>query len=282
MKPGDAAPRAGAGHVEVDLRDGRAVQGALAEIAPDAVIHLAALAVPREAQAAPLDALRVNYTAVAHLLERLRRGVPRARLLFVSTGEVYARRALGAPPACEDEPLAPPNVYAATKASAEQLVVLAAERDGLDVVRVRPFNHSGPGRPPLYAESAFAQQVAQLEKRGGEPVVRVGNLEAVRDFSDVRDVAAAYLLLLERGARGEVYNVCSGAGRSIGSVLEYLMGRSSIPLRSERDPARFEPTVPEQVALIGDPARVHRLGWQPQYPFERTLDDVLDYWRARA
>ncbi len=166
---------------------------------PRYVVHLAAVAFPREAAQDPLEALRLNYGALDHLLGGIQLHVPDARLLYVGTGEVYGPRPDGAPPLREDDPLAPPNLYAATKAAAEVRATLAVEREGLDVVRVRPFNHSGPGRPPIYAESSFAQQIAQIERGEREPVLRVGNLDAVRDFSDVRDVVRDYTLLLEHG-----------------------------------------------------------------------------------
>jgi len=286
-KPGTPLPSAEAASahaepVEADLRRRGALLEVLRDTQPRAVVHLAAVAVPREAARDPDEALAVNYTAVDHLVAAILEASPHTRLLYVSSGEVYGRQSRDDPPAAETAELRPPNPYAATKAAAEQRVALAVERERLDAVRVRPFNHSGPGRPPVYAESDFARQVALLERGGGEPVVRVGNLEAIRDFSDVRDVVRAYRLLLERGERGGVYNVCSGQPRSIRSVLDYLVSRARRELRVEVDAARFEALPEGAVGLVGDPTRIRALGWEPAHPFESTLDDLLDDWRSRA
>jgi GDP-4-dehydro-6-deoxy-D-mannose reductase len=280
-KPGEPFPDLDCEWIDVDLRDAAAVHRAIAQVQPAAVVHLAAVAVPRQAERDPVETLRLNYNGVGYLLDALAQSAPAARLLLISTGEVYGRHPLDAAPAAEDDPLHPPNVYAASKAAAEQLATVVAAERGLDVVRVRPFNHSGPRRPPLYAESSFARQIANIEAERGEPVLRVGNLDHVRDFSDVRDVVRAYALLLEQGQSGEVYNVCSGIPRSIRQVLDALVARSCVDVRIEVDPERFETAAPDQLALVGDPAKLHGLGWQPSYDFDDTLAALLDDWRAR-
>lgn len=268
--------------IDLDLRERAEVESLLAEARPTAVVHLAAIAVPRQAAADPDEALRVNYAAVDHLVCALLKHAPAARLLYVSSGEVYGRSGPDAPPAREDDALAPANPYAATKAAAEQRVALAVEQDGLDAIRVRPFNHSGPGRPADYAESNFARQVARLECSEAEPVVRVGNLEAVRDFSHVADVAAAYRLLLEDAQSGEVYNVCSGDARSMRSLLDHVLSRSRRPLRAEVDNDLFEPIEEAKLRLVGDGARIRALGWAPRHSVESMLDELLDDWRERT
>lgn len=280
-KPDVPHAEADAHWIDVDLRDRDSVSQVIKQVRPAAVLHLAAIAVPREASRDPEEALRVNFAAVDHLIHAICTHAPDARLLYVSSGEVYGRQSADLAPLRETEPLAPENLYAATKAAAEQLVVLACERSGLDAVRARPFNHSGPGRPSDYAESTFARQVAELERSSGDRVVRVGNLDAQRDYSDVRDVVRAYRLLIERGERGAVYNVCSGHGRSIRSVLEHLLSRARRPLEIEVDPARFEPADPQRIALVGNPAAIRALGWEPTYSFESTLDALLEDWRGR-
>ena len=281
-KPGRPRPELGVRWVEADLRERGALEGLFAEVRPAAVVHLAAIALPRQVARDLDEALRVNYTAVDHLVEALLRSAPEARLLYVSSGEVYGRRGADDPPARDNDPLAPPNPYAATKAAAERRVELAFERDGLDTVRVRPFNHSGPGRPADYAESNFARQVARLERSEEEPVVRVGNLDAVRDFSHVADVAAAYRLLLDEAEPGGVYNVCSGRAHTIRAVLDHLLSRARRPLRVEVDPALFEPLAEARRGLVGDPARIRALGWSPRHSFESMLDELLEHWRAGA
>jgi GDP-4-dehydro-6-deoxy-D-mannose reductase len=260
-----------------DLRRRDDVAALVADVRPAAVIHLAALASPAEAERAPLEALRANVLALDALLAALEGTA--ARLLFVSTGDVYGPSPLGAPPRREDEPPRPPNVYAATKAAGEALVRLAAAR-GLDACVARPFNHTGAGRPPLYAEASFAQQLVAIERGRQAAVLRVGNLAAVRDFSDVRDVVAAYVLLLERGERGATYNVCSGRGRSIREVLDALVARSNAKPAVEVDPERFRPLPDDRVALVGDAGRLRALGWAPSHSLDDALDGLLASYRA--
>lgn len=265
-----------------DLRDRDAVQLLIRDAKPRFLVHLAGIAQPACAARDPLEALRANTLAVAHLLDALVAHAPHCRLLFVSSGEVYGLRAADAPAPDESAPLAPPTVYSATKVAAERMCELAQEQHGLDVVRVRPFNHSGPGRPDTYVESSFAKQLVAIERGEQEPVVRVGNLGSIRDFSDVRDVVRAYVRLLERGESGQVYNVCSGVPRSIRSLLDALVARARIQPRIKVDPERYRPDTPERQAIYGNPGRIRALGWEPRIPFEQMLDDLLGDWRSRS
>jgi len=262
-----------------DLRDRAALRALLEDVRPREVVHLAALASPAEAERAPLDALRANYLALDSLLAALEGSG--ARLLFVSTGEVYGPARADAPGHVESDPFRPLNLYAATKAAGEVRVRLAAG-SGLDAVIARPFNHTGPGRPALYAESSFAEQIARIERGAQEPVLRVGNLAPVRDYSDVRDVAAAYLALLDRGVTGEAYNVCSGVRRSMQSVLDRLLARSRARPRVEVDPARWRDLPPDAVAFVGDAARLRALGWAPRRSADDAFDELLESYRAAA
>jgi len=268
--------------VDVDLRDREATHALLRARPPRYILHLAAVAFSGEARRDPLEALRLNYGALDHLLGGMLRQGLAARLLYVGTGEVYGLRREDGPLLREEDPIAPPNLYSATKAAAEARASLAVERDGLDVVRVRPFNHSGPGRPPQYAESSFARQIVRIERGTQEPVLRVGNLDVVRDFSDVRDVVRAYPLVLEHGERGGVYNVCSGRGWKIRDILNHLISRSDAEPKIEVDPDLFRSSTQDKSSLVGDPARVRALGWTPRHSFEETLDDLLADWRTRA
>ena len=267
--------------IAADVRDAGAVRQAVRTANPELVVHLAGLTAPREAERDPIENQRLNFQAAVHLLDAVAALGGGTRVLLVSSGEVYGRRSEGAAPAREDDPLAPPNAYAAAKLAAEQYGRIAASH-GLEVTLARPFNHTGPGRPPDYAESSFARQIAERERGSAEPVLRVGNLAAIRDFSDVRDVVEAYLLLLERGRAGEVYNVCSGRGRSIRSILELLLASSRRQVTIEEDPELYQALPKERIASVGDPARLRALGWQPSHALEDTLAELLDYWRARA
>jgi len=265
-----------------DLRERAAVEALVAETRPTEVVHLAALAAPSEAARDPLGALRANYLALDHLLAALERHAPRARLLFASTGEIYGYATSGAQAWREGDPPAPASLYAATKVAGERRVWLALERGALDAVIARPFNHTGPGRPPVYAEAAFAQQLARIERGAQEPVLRVGNLAAQRDFSDVRDVADAYVLLLERGERGAAYNVASGRSRTIQSVLDALVARSAVRPRVEVDPERWRPLPEHAVSLAGDASRLRALGWAPRHTLDDSLAALLDSYRAAS
>ncbi|MFI5315500.1 MAG: NAD-dependent epimerase/dehydratase family protein [Myxococcota bacterium] len=265
-----------------DLRERGALARLAAEVQPREVVHLAALAAPAEVERAPLEALRSNFLALDSLLAALASRAGSVRLLFVSTGEVYGPSAVEAAPRREGDALRPINLYAATKAAGEVLVQRAVARDRLDAVIARPFNHTGPGRPALYAESSFAEQIARIERGQHEPVLRVGNLDPVRDFSDVRDVVGAYLVLLARGARGATYNVCSGVLRSLRSVLERLLARSSARPRIEVDPERYRPLPPESLAFAGDASRMRALGWAPTHSVDAALDALLDAYRGAA
>jgi GDP-4-dehydro-6-deoxy-D-mannose reductase len=263
-----------------DLRERAAVAALIASTRPTEIVHLAALASPSQAERDPLEALRSNYLAVDHLLGALVESAPRARLLFVSTGEIYGFAASGARAFRESDRFRPQTIYAATKAAGERRIELAVERDGLDVVIARPFNHTGPGRPTIYAEASFAEQLARIERGLQEPVLRVGNLDAERDFSDVRDVVAAHLELLERGARGEAYNVCSGQAVRIGALLDLLIARARVKPRVEVDPERWRPLPQGASSLSGDASRLRALGWRPAYSLADTLEALLESSRA--
>jgi GDP-4-dehydro-6-deoxy-D-mannose reductase len=270
--PEEPEPPAGPRWSAADLRQPDVTRTLVRDVEPDCIVHLAAISFPPAAERDPLEALRVNYGAVDALLDGMARFAPRARLLYVGTGSAYGARPPDAPPFDEEDPLRPE----------EQRCVLAVEREGLCVVRVRPLNHTGPGRPLEYAESSIARQLARIERGEQPPVLRLGNLESIRDFSDVRDVVAAYELLLERGEPGAVYNVCSGQGCSIKELVERLVAMSRVTPRVEQDPSRYRPAKHESLALVGNPARLRSLGWEPRYTLDDTLLDLLEDWRSRA
>ncbi len=265
---------------DTELSDDAAVDALLREARPAYVVHLAGIAQPQLAAREPLEALRSNVIAVSHLLNAVARHAADARVLLISSGAVYGTAPAKAAPFREGDPPRPQDIYAATKAAAEALAVELAERHGLKLVRARPFNHSGPQRPNDYAESSFAEQIARIERGLQAAELRVGNLDAIRDFSDVRDVVAAYLLLLERGKPGCVYNVGSGRGRSVRQVLDLLLELSEVKPDVQIDPERFRPTDPERLAAVGDTSRLCELGWSPEIPIDQTLGELLDYSRS--
>lgn len=262
---------------ETDVRDGGALSGAVSAARPEAVAHLAAISFVPESQAEPAESFRVNFLGTRNLLEAVLREAPGARVLVVGSGAVYGSAAPGAPAFDEQAPLRPRSPYAWTKAAADRLAAHYAGL-GLAVVRVRPFNHTGPGRPDHFVESSFARQLAARERGLEDGPLRVGNLDAVRDFLDVADVVDAYLRLLRGEAASGVYNVASGHGRAVGDVLAALVALSTAKPETEIDPARWRPTD----VSIGDATALRAAtGWAPQVPLEQSLAALLDDWRAR-
>jgi GDP-4-dehydro-6-deoxy-D-mannose reductase len=259
----------------VDLRDPRAVDEALAEARPAEVYHLAGAANQGASWQQTDVALELNARATHHLLAAVRRHVPDARVLVTASAAIYASsdEALG-----EDSPVQPTSPYGVSKLAQEMVALDAARVQGLRVIVVRPFNHLGPGQDPAYFAPSFARQIARIEAGLEPPVLRVGNLEAARDLSDVRDVVRAYALLMLHGIDGEVYNVCRGEAYVIGDVLSLLVAMSRVEVRVEQDPARLRPSdVPR---LLGSYAKLQRAtGWLPTIPLERTLREILEEQR---
>jgi GDP-4-dehydro-6-deoxy-D-mannose reductase len=180
----------------------------------------------------------------------------------------------------EDAPLIPPNPYGLSKL-AQELLALRSISDGVDVRVARAFNHIGPRQDPFFAASGFARRIADIEKGRWAPEIAVGNLDAQRDLTDVRDTVRAYRLILERGLPGRPYNVCSGRAVTIRHLLDLLIARARCPVTVKIDPARYRPN--DNPILLGDPSRLRdELGWQAEIPLERTVDDLLGYWRQKS
>ena len=274
---GDLTP-AGTHDAPLDVTDRAACNALVRECRPDWVFHLAGFAHVGKAEQEPEECLAVNFGGTRNLLEACLEASPDSRFLLVSSAEVYGRVAPGAPPLPETAPMRPATVYAVSKAASE-LAGYHAHARGLDVVILRPFNHIGPGQSADFVSSAFARQVAAIEAGLQEPVLRVGNLGAVRDFCDVRDAMATYVMLAARGGSGEIYNVTSGVGVSIREVLTTLISLSRVEVRVETDPERLRTL--DIPALHGSGEKLVRLmGRHLELDLERTLGDVLDYWRA--
>ncbi len=243
----------------------------------DAVIHLAAITFVPQAQADPTRVMDVNLHGTMHLIEAMKQYTPKARLLFVSTSEVY-----GAPqylPIDEAHPVNPTNPYAISKVAADYYCNYVAQAGDLDIVRMRPFNHSGPGQADHFVLSSFAHQLAAMECGQQPPILQVGNLEAARDFLHVDDVVRAYALALEHGTSGEAYNLGSGKSRTIQSALDALLTRVSLDIQVERDPARMRPLAVPEIRASHNKFTAC-CGWKPEIPFETLLDELLAYWRT--
>jgi GDP-4-dehydro-6-deoxy-D-mannose reductase len=262
---------------ELDLLDAGAVRSAVRDASPAVVFHLAALASVRRSWDAPAETLTANVAMTANLLEAVRLEAPEATVVVIGSGEVY-----GPPeslPVDEDAPLRPQNPYAVSKAACDLLAGQYADAFGMRVVRMRPFNHAGPGQSEDYVVATLTRQVAEAEAAGRDEVLlRTGNPDSARDFTDVRDVARAYVSAesLERGA----FNVASGRAVTVRDLIELVRSASRLPVRHEIDPARMRAhDVPE---VRGSAERLREAtGWRPEIPLERTVADALEDWRER-
>lgn len=267
-------------HIVCDLADDEAVRALVVRTRPDRVFHLASQSSVAQSFTAPRETLLGNLGAACNVLEALRHDAPQARLLVVGSAEQYGNVPEAELPIRETAPFRPASPYAVSKVAQEHLAVQYATAFGLDVVLARSFNHSGPGQSERFVLPGFARQVARAEAGLQDPVLAVGNLDVWRDFLDVRDVVRAYLLLAERGERGTAYNVCSGVAHRVRDLLDALLTRARRPLVVEVDPARWRAA--DLPVLRGDASKLReRTGWEPRIPFDTTLGDILDDWRAR-
>ena len=260
------------GDATVDVRDAGAVMQAVRTAAPDAVINLAGISSVALSHQSPSATYEVNVLGALNVCLAVRALKPGVRLLYVSSGEVYGSIP-GEQPATEQAPLAPSSPYAASKVAAETVCFQVARSYGLHVVCVRPFNHLGAGQAPTFAIPSFARQLLQARKSGETAQVSVGNLEPVRDCSHGRDVVGAYRLLLDRGGPGETYNVCSGQGRSMRSILDELIELAAVPAEVRVDPAKVRQV--EIPWMVGSAAKIQSLGWSPRSTVRDALKDVL-------
>jgi GDP-4-dehydro-6-deoxy-D-mannose reductase len=262
---------------EVDVTDPAAVARVLAQGRPEAIVHLAALSSVAASWQQPERCYRVNFLGTRSLLQAVLRETPSARVLLIGSADQYAPRSPRAQPLDESAPLLPRSPYARTKAAAERLGE-EATRLGLDVVRVRAFNHTGAGQDDAFVASSFARQVAAIRAGRQAPVMRVGNLESVRDFLHVDDVIRAYAALLDPAVPADVYNVASGRATPIQEVLDGLLALAEIAPGVERDPARDRPTD----WLVGDASRLRTTtGWRPERSLESILEELYIDWLAR-
>jgi len=268
----------------LDLRSEREVFEAVKSARPDWVFHLAAVSNVRQSWERKKETMETNVMGTFFLFEAIKKFAPGARILFISSSDVYGflpgAEAAAARPFSEDDPFQLVSPYALSKFGGELMAGFYRRSEGLDVVIARPFPHTGPGQSPDFVCSDWARQIIQIERGSQEPVIRVGNSEVLRDFTDVRDAVAAYVLLLEKGKAGEVYNVCSGTGTALRKILGVLLSSATKDVRVEQDPERLRKVdIPH---LVGDNRKIRsETGWEPRIPLERTLADILDYWRIR-
>jgi GDP-4-dehydro-6-deoxy-D-mannose reductase len=261
----------------VDLLDRAAVTAAVERHRPATIYHCAAAAHVGRAWGNTTETFEVNVRGTHYLIEALAAAGRSALLLVPGSAMVYQP---AAHPLAEDAPRLPGNPYGLSKLAQEQVALLAVD-DGLDVRVGRAFNHIGPRQDPAFAAAGFAKQIAEIEAARRPPEIVVGNLDARREATDVRDTVRAYRVIVERGRRGRPYNVSSGRAYAIGEILERLLAKARVKVQLRVDPARLRPN--DVPVLVGDPSRIRdELGWSPEIPLERTLADVLEYWRGHV
>jgi GDP-4-dehydro-6-deoxy-D-mannose reductase len=274
LKPGDMQLH------ECDLRDATSTFDTIAKVKPDWIFHLAAQSFVPTSWVAPTESLTTNILAQVNLFEAVRRLGLKARIQLACSSEEYGMVYPNEVPIKETNPLRPLSPYAVSKVAQDMLGYQYWMSWKVDSVRTRGFNHEGPRRGPVFVASDFAKQIADIEKGRKPPVLNVGNLEAKRDFTDVRDMVRAYVLALEKCEPGEVYNICRGQSWSIREVLDMLLSHTKVKIEVKLDPARLRPS--DVQILLGDNSKfVRATGWQPVIPFDRTLLDMLEHWRSR-
>ncbi len=268
----------------LDLRSERDVFEAIRFARPEWVFHLAAVSNVRQSWERKKETMETNVIGTFFLFEAVKKFRPEARILFISSSDIYgfppATEGAAPQPLSEDDPFQLVSPYALSKFGGELMAGFYRRSEGLDVVIARPFPHTGPGQSPDFVCSDWARQIIQIDRGSQDPIIRVGNTDVLRDFTDVRDAVRAYVLLLDRGKPGEVYNVCSGRGTALREILGILLASSVRKVRVEQDPEKLRKAdIPR---LVGDNRKIRaETGWEPGIPLERTLADLLDYWRVR-
>jgi GDP-4-dehydro-6-deoxy-D-mannose reductase len=265
--------------VDCDIRDAFAMRTVLQTSRPDYIFHLAAQSYVPFSWRVPQETLQTNIIGELNLFECVRDLKMDPMIHIAGSSEEYGLVLPDELPITEDNPLRPLSPYAVSKVAQDLLGFQYFKSYGIRIVRTRAFNHTGPRRGEVFVTSNFAKQLVEIEQGKKGPVLRVGNLDAVRDFLDVRDVARAYAFAVEKGTPGEVYNIASGKGIKIRDLLNKLVSMSKIEIKIEQDPARLRPSDVE--LLTGSAEKFQKAtGWRPEIPFDKTLEDLMEYWRG--
>ncbi len=266
--------------LDCDIRDASSASSVLAETRPDYIFHLAAQSFVPTSWKAPAETLTTNIIGEVDIFEAVRELKLDTRIQLACSSEEYGMVYESEIPVKETNPLRPLSPYGVSKVAQDLLGYQYHQSYGMHIVRTRAFNHEGPRRGEVFVVSNFAKQIAMIEKGLSEPVIKVGNLESSRDFTDVRDIAKAYWLALEKGEPGDVYNIASGRAVKIRDMLNMLLEMSSVKVEIKKDASRMRPS--DVPILLGDSTKFReKTGWQPEIPFEKTLEDTLNYWREK-
>jgi len=266
---------------EADLLDTHSMYKVVDEIRPDYIFHLAAQSYVQTSWSSPSNTLEINVIGTVNIFEAVRKSGLPITIQIACSSEEYGRVFKNELPINENNPLRPLSPYAVSKLAMDYLGYQYWESYGLRIIRTRGFNHTGPRRGDVFSESTFAKQIAEIEKGLKSPQVLVGNLDAQRDYTDVRDMVKAYYLSVRKCKSGEVYNIATGKSWRIGDVLDLLLSKSKVKIKIVRDKSRLRPSDVE--ILVGDASKFKKqTGWHPQIAFEKTMEDLLNYWRSRV
>jgi len=266
--------------IEGDLLDVHSLQEAMMDVRPDLVFHLAAQSFVPASWTSPAVTLEVNVVGPCNLFEAVRAAKLDPVIQIACSSEEYGLVKPDEVPIKESNPLRPLSPYGVSKVAMDYLGYQYFKSYGMKIIRTRGFNHSGPRRGEVFVCSSFSKQIAEIERGGREPIIRVGNLSAKRDFTDVRDMVNGYFLAIQKCKPGEVYNICSGRAIKIQKVLDILLAMSKVKVKVEQDPSRMRPS--DVPILQGSFSKFKRqTGWKPKISLEKTLKDLLNYWRQR-
>ncbi|MDR3586007.1 MAG: GDP-mannose 4,6-dehydratase [Desulfosporosinus sp.] len=264
--------------LEFNITESYQVEAILRDLKPEGIIHLAAQSMVKHAWEYPLETVQVNTVGTIVLLNAVKKYLPLTKVVCVGSSEEYGLSAKTGKPLTEEDPCMPQNPYATSKFAAGLIALQMAKRDNLYVIHVRAFNHFGPGQQLGFVVSDFASQIARIEEGLTESVLKVGELSASRDFTDVRDVVRAYALLLENEVKPGIYNICSGVPRAAKEILDFLVKAAKTPIRIQVDETRYR--LSDVPVFIGSSAKVHKaVAWQLERNFYVSLTETLDWWR---
>ncbi|MFA5034927.1 MAG: GDP-mannose 4,6-dehydratase [Candidatus Margulisiibacteriota bacterium] len=265
--------------IPLDLNDSSALEKILAAEAPDEIYHLAAVSSVKDSLDDPRQCFIVNVLGSLNLLEAVRHHLPKTTVVLVTSSEIYGEALSDKVLTSESSPIIPKSPYAVSKAALDQLGRVYAKTYGLRVVMARPFSHTGPRQTPTFFVPTVAKQIAELEKSGGGEI-KVGNLEIYRDFTDVRDVVDAYILLAEKGKSGEAYIICRGENQYLKKIVARLTELVKVPIKVTVDPDRFRKA--DLISMKIDNRKLKDLGWMPRRPLDATLVEILQFWREKV
>lgn len=265
---------------ECDIKDYHSVKKAIESVMPEKIFHLAAQSFVPTSWNAPSETITTNVIGELNIFEAVKELKINPWIQIACSSEEYGMVYENEVPIKETNPLRPLSPYGVSKVAQDLLGYQYHQSHNLNIVRTRAFNHEGPRRGDVFVTSNFAKQIAEIEKKKKPPVLYVGNLDARRDYTDVRDIVRAYWLATEKCAAGEVYNICSGRNWKIKDMLNYLLSLSKIKVEVKQEPGRMRPS--DVQILLGDGTKfMKKTGWEPEIPFEKTLEDTLNYWRER-